>query len=516
MDLYVKGYAQAPKFTRFPPSAMTSNSQTISGNTYTASKAYGDGNQYIIFDYSDTTPWYTIAGQYSATGDFLGRVTTVTTDGTSYAGVWVQLYCSQPFYLTSHTYKGETAFPTRYPAAFVVLGSSDGTNWTLIDYHSAITYTANAVSFSTFTSRSYQYYRMVTLKTNGNTTTTWTEWELYGSATPPVATFSYDFLPPADLENTICDSYVYGYRAIPGRYIDINMSNRLITFTTKKLGRFTSNLTSTSQYSYTGNQFRATYTPSGGTAVTATSNTYPNEVFVTTTVVVADVNAKLTLMFGAGKVVCSFNDTSQLYTFTCPTAGDTISIDHTYEWGPHVLGFTVANTGNVVTADTAVFQTLTISGGLIINVGTTLESIAAQLNAVFQNNRNAWNTILTAVVVNSTQLRISSPTPTDEINLSSVGTFWAELGFPVDTDLPNSNETPSVAIPLPTAVEDYTWLSSNWRQPTLYHNTYLGPGPVPVYIPAGQQTVEFSISGIMTSDAVYDVEFFLRLVSRTH
>lgn len=514
MDLYVHGYVQSPTFTRFPPSAMTSNSQTISGNTYTASKAYGDGNQYIIFDQSDTTPWYTLAGTYSATGNFLGTATTVTTDGTSYAGVWVQLYCSQPFYLTSHTYKGETAFPTRYPAAFAVLGSLDGTNWTLVDYHSAVTYTANAASFSTSTSQSYQYYRMVTLKTNGNTTTTWTEWELYGSTTFPVATFSYDFRPPADLENTICDSYVYGYRAVPGRYININASNRLITFTTKKLGRYTSNLASTSQYSYTGNQFKATYTPSGGTAVTATSNTYPNEVFITPTQVVADVNAKLTLMFGAGKVVCSFDNTSQLYTFTCPTAGDTISIDNTYEWGPSVLGFTVANSGNVVTADTAIFQTSTISGGLEINVGTTLESLAAQLNAVFRNYTNAWNTILTATVVNSTQLRITSTTSTDEINFSSAGTFWAELGFGTDVDSGYIAVSNDVA--LPTAVEDYTWLSSNWRQPTLYRNTYLGPGPVPVYIPAGQQTVEFSVSGIMTSDAIYDVEFFLRLVSRTH
>lgn len=339
---------------------------------------------------------------------------------------------------------------------------------------------------------------------------------VHGNISTENPVFSYDFRPPPDLENTICDSYIYGYRAIPGRYIDVNSSNRWVTYTSKKLGRYISNST-TADVSYTGNQFRATYTPSGGTAVTLTSGSLGGDIFYTPSQVVTLINNQLNSFFGSGKVVCSFdfdNDT-WLYTFTCPTAGDTISIDHTFEWGPTVFGFNSTKTGNVITSDTVVFQTSTIKAALEINVGTSLDSLVAQLNIVFQNNNaKAWNINFTAEVVNNELIRILGTLPTDEIVLSSIGTIWSRLGFPTDISLPNSIESTPVINTV--AVEDYTWLSSGWRQPTIYLNTYLGPGPIPVYIPSGQQTADFTVSGIMTSNAIYDVEFFLRLVSRTH
>ena len=164
----------------YPPAPMSSY---LLDTTSNASVTYGQGkyvasasSEYSVYaawgSFSKAiTAWVGGAGNYSGTGAYIGSFTTLDTLGNSYAGDWIQL--QMPVSVILSTYQinplGAT-IPNQVAGRWFVLGSRDGTNWTLVDQRTG--YTAWATqTFSTFTvsqTSAFNYYRIVFNQLNGN------------------------------------------------------------------------------------------------------------------------------------------------------------------------------------------------------------------------------------------------------------------------------------------------------------------------------------------------------------
>ena len=202
------GYAFVTTGGRFPPSAMTAASTTISSEVFvaSASSAYSAGNPedpYRAFNYasqSGATPydWTTSGISYSGTGKtYAGTTYATVIDGAQYYGEWLQLQVGVARQLSTYSLQAATYSPGRAPAQFVVAGSADGGNWTLIDNQTtSIAWTVNSVQ--TFTpaqqlGRAFTYFRLVVLATGstGDGYVSIEEWMLYPGATTPCAAGTY-------------------------------------------------------------------------------------------------------------------------------------------------------------------------------------------------------------------------------------------------------------------------------------------------------------------------------------
>ena len=177
---------------RFPPSALTSGTQTVNSIVYEITKYEGDGNPYALFDYNNTTGWYSLSGAYSAgAGTYVGTGTT-TVGGTAIAGNWVQIKTSQPFIMKSYIIRSDNVNTGRTPTTWTFAGSLDGVTWTSIDTKSNIApsaYTVNsdnisyAVTINNPTT-GYTYYRFIVNKIDGGGAATvmyLKELEFYGT-----------------------------------------------------------------------------------------------------------------------------------------------------------------------------------------------------------------------------------------------------------------------------------------------------------------------------------------------
>ena len=177
----------------FPPSAMTGYLTTLSGSygvgnyVASASSEYGavSNPAWYAFDKSGTL-WTSNLGYNSTTGAYNAANVTVATTGTAYFGEWLQL--QQPVSTVLSTYsildRGDVTYES--PNTFYILGSRDGTSWTLVDSQSGITWSANQTkSFTVSTTQSFNYYRLVTniINVSGGTPTRVSvgEWVLNGS-----------------------------------------------------------------------------------------------------------------------------------------------------------------------------------------------------------------------------------------------------------------------------------------------------------------------------------------------
>ena len=176
----------------FPPSAMTGYLTTLSGSygvgnyVASASSEYGavSNPAWYAFDKSGTL-WTSNLGYNSTTGAYNAANVTVATTGTAYFGEWLQL--QQPVSTVLSTYsildRGDVTYES--PNTFYILGSRDGTSWTLVDSQSGITWSANQTkSFTVSTTQSFNYYRLVTniINVSGGTPTrvSVVEWTLNG------------------------------------------------------------------------------------------------------------------------------------------------------------------------------------------------------------------------------------------------------------------------------------------------------------------------------------------------
>jgi hypothetical protein len=172
---------------------MTGYLTTLSGSygvgnyVASASSEYGvvSNPAWYAFDKSGTL-WTSNLGYNSTTGAYNAANVTVATTGTAYFGEWLQL--QQPVSTVLSTYsildRGDVTYES--PNTFYILGSRDGTNWTLVDSQSGITWSANQTrSFTVSTTQAFNYYRLVTniINVSGGTPTRVSvgEWVLNGS-----------------------------------------------------------------------------------------------------------------------------------------------------------------------------------------------------------------------------------------------------------------------------------------------------------------------------------------------
>ena len=163
----------------FPPSALGSSSQTYStaagsaAGVYTVSSSTNASGKEALraFDSSSTTEWSPLNALYTGTNNvYAGTVSTLVSD-VLYQGEWIQLNYGNGFSLTSLAITGRVASNLKCPNNFIVAGSINGSNWTLLSSQVGITdYTTTPTkTFSIYNSTNYNFYRIIVTKTIGDT-----------------------------------------------------------------------------------------------------------------------------------------------------------------------------------------------------------------------------------------------------------------------------------------------------------------------------------------------------------
>ena len=179
----------------YPPSAMNADSVTISGQSYgngiyisSASSIYAAGNEaYRAFDKSGGSGgsgiWNSVYA-YNSSGTPISSAST-TAGGITYNGEWIQIQLPSLISLVSYSIQCRTDLVNQMPNTFVVLGSTDGSTWNLVDSRSGFTWTNGQTITFTLSSPSlfYNYYRYIVTTLNGTFGyTSVAEWILYGSS----------------------------------------------------------------------------------------------------------------------------------------------------------------------------------------------------------------------------------------------------------------------------------------------------------------------------------------------
>ncbi len=182
--------------SEYPPTALTGSSTVVSGQlygngTYTTTQGTSFSssfNAWYAFDKtvnnSGTSRWATAGGYNPSTGAYGGALTTA-----GYSGDWLQITMPAQILVTSYSvtnfYNDFTAAIANTPVSWVLLGSDDGTTWTVIDTQTNLTWTAGSFTtkiFSVSITTKFAIYRMVVTKMgNGvDSNLTLQELRLYG------------------------------------------------------------------------------------------------------------------------------------------------------------------------------------------------------------------------------------------------------------------------------------------------------------------------------------------------
>jgi hypothetical protein len=168
----------------FPPISMTSDNFTATGTyngivngVYVSSAstyyiASGAEQPYRFFDKNNNGTWWTTSsGSYStSTGLYTAGVYSTTISGSPYAGEWIQIQLPAAIVLTTYTIYNSASWQSRAPVDFKIAGSTNGTNWTLVDTQTAITSWLSSTTNLTFTPSnpsSFTYYRLCVNKCGG-------------------------------------------------------------------------------------------------------------------------------------------------------------------------------------------------------------------------------------------------------------------------------------------------------------------------------------------------------------
>jgi hypothetical protein len=122
--------------------------------------------------------WY-----YASDGLYAASQSTVISSQ-SYSGEWLQIKLPQPIILKKYTLYTRGDSLSRGPKTFYIAGSSDGSNWHLVDSKNDETpFTEEGKSYDLAnTTTLYSYYRIVvTAKFEGDSWLSICEWFLWGS-----------------------------------------------------------------------------------------------------------------------------------------------------------------------------------------------------------------------------------------------------------------------------------------------------------------------------------------------
>ena len=212
-NYYNKVLAQSPLIRNYPIASLGSatgtgtdasivlSAQTHGNGLYriTASSSVGAMASYgahLAFNKASPSGeafWGSAATYSTSTTFYTGTVSTTYNTNLTYLGEWLQIQLPQNIVLTSYTLVGQvntstTGVAGRSPKNFIILGSSNGINWTLVDTETNITGWANLGAVRTFTTnnviQAYSYYRICINANQGDATygssVSIAEWELFG------------------------------------------------------------------------------------------------------------------------------------------------------------------------------------------------------------------------------------------------------------------------------------------------------------------------------------------------
>jgi hypothetical protein len=173
------GGANSGGVLAFPPAAMTGYSTALSSGygqgvyVASASAEFSGTYAYNAFDKNTGTTWGGQSGQYTGSGSFPylyvggSPPKTVDVNGNAYTGDWVQIQMPSPIILSSYSIYYNTSYAC--PGLFYILGSRDGTNWSLVDQRTqAPPSSSGYITFSVSSSQAFTYFR---LQAYGVTTT---------------------------------------------------------------------------------------------------------------------------------------------------------------------------------------------------------------------------------------------------------------------------------------------------------------------------------------------------------
>jgi hypothetical protein len=157
-----------------------------SWNGYIASSSGASPAEYNAFDNNATTFWES-SGNYNPSGGIYVGPRTTTYDGSStITGEWLQLQLPNPISLYSYSILGRIGQSGRSPNTFNILGSNNGSTWTLVDSQSNVTGWGDGI-IKTFTPNNvsyYIYYRIVINKNGGGTNIDIATWNLFYNPPP--------------------------------------------------------------------------------------------------------------------------------------------------------------------------------------------------------------------------------------------------------------------------------------------------------------------------------------------
>ena len=226
-------------FERMGSNAYTFYYQSYGNGTYTASASSTSGSvnyEYYAFNkvnptdasaqYSwrnnSTTAYDATSGLYSA------NAYSTLVSGTVYNGEWLQIQCPTRIYATGYTLTSPNHTANTYlgtPGSWVVAGSNDGANWSLLDARNYQIFSSNNVTATysiPYMSNAYSFYRMVVTKSQTPTGGNYLyvgEWKLFAdtSQKPPVG-LEY---PPSALSGTglTNTTTIYGQPYGNGTYV---------------------------------------------------------------------------------------------------------------------------------------------------------------------------------------------------------------------------------------------------------------------------------------------------------
>jgi hypothetical protein len=161
---------------RYPPEGMTANVMQVSyssmyGNGQYIASSSPEGyinDAYNVFEQQTNSSF--LQWGYGNDSFYFGTTSTNFIDANaqnaSIAGEWVQLRFPTPVKLFSYGLK-PTVILTSAPRLYVILGSLDGSTWTLVDDHrtNEVTYldtSEKVITISPMLTTAYSYYRLVT------------------------------------------------------------------------------------------------------------------------------------------------------------------------------------------------------------------------------------------------------------------------------------------------------------------------------------------------------------------
>lgn len=222
-----------PSILEYPPTAMTSDTTTISAQAYgngtyisSASTTQAGSFPYVSFDKANTTGgirWISATSIYSlSTGLYAGSVTS-SVSGSNYSGEYLQIQLPLNIILTSYkltslNYTSQT-FYLSTPNTWVIAGSTNGTTWNLLDTQTSQVYSAYNVvkTFNITNSAAYNYYRLIATAiqaSNPYGQVEIGEWQLFGATT--ITTNEY---PPVALSTSSLSTTVSGQVYGNGTYV---------------------------------------------------------------------------------------------------------------------------------------------------------------------------------------------------------------------------------------------------------------------------------------------------------